>query len=281
MQEKEFKTTALKQISTHKKRDMMKEINIITHNKVDLSNSLLIVAFPTVGLVSIISARFIVESLKLEEIGSIESPYLIPATAIHDGIPLPPVRIFAGRKTCGPNVSCSQLVIILSEFMPPWEIMIPLTDAIIDWAQQKKCKYIVTLEGINIVDEEALAKPNVYGLGTTTATRDLLNQFHIEESNDGLITGISGVLLYKAVQKKLDMLCFLSEVHVSYPDSRNAGRLLEKLNFLIPDIKIDPKPLYIEAELIEHTIQTFMQQAKTTAEHMQRNGSDVIPRMYG
>jgi uncharacterized protein len=260
---------------------MMKEIEIITHNKADLSNSLLIVAFPTVGLVSIISARFMVDTLKLEEIGSIESPYLIPATVIHNGIPLPPARIYAGRKTCGPNGSCSQLVIILSEFMPPWEIMVPLTETIISWAQQKKCKYIVTLEGITVVGEKITAKPSVYGLGTTKATRDLLNQFHIEESKDGLITGISGVLLYKAVQKKLDMLCFLSEVHVSYPDSRSAGRLLEKINFLIPDIKIDPKPLYIEAESIEHTIQTFMQQAKTTTEHMQRKGSDAIPRMYG
>lgn len=259
----------------------MKEIDIITHNKIDLSNSLLIVAFPTVGLVSIISARFMVDTLKLEEIGSIESPYLIPATVIHDGKLLPPVRIYAGRKTCGPNGSCSQLVIILSEFMPPWEIMIPLADSIIAWTQQNKCKYIVTLEGTNAVVEKAAANPSVYGLGTTKATRDLLNEFHIEESKEGLITGISGVLLYKSVQKKLDMLCFLSEVHVSYPDSRSAGRLLEKINFLIPDIKIDPKPLYIEAESIEHTIQTFMQQAKTTAEHMQRKGMDAIPRMYG
>lgn len=259
----------------------MKDIEIITHNKVDLSNSLLIVAFPTVGLVSIITARFIIDTLKLEEIGSIDSPYLIPATVIHHGKPLPPVRLYAGKRTCGPNGSCSQLAVIVSEFMPPWELMIPLADSIITWAQQKKCKYIVTLEGTNAISEKTPANPSVYGLGTTNVTKNLLNQFHIEESEEGLITGVSGVLLYRAVQRKFDMLCFLSEVHVSYPDSRSAGRLLEKLNLLIPDIKIDPEPLYIEAESIEHMIQTFMQQAKTTSEHMQRKGMDAIPRMYG
>jgi len=63
---------------------MKEEIEVITHTNVDLSNSMLIVAFPTVGLVSVIAGRFI----DLEEIGSgiplwmmvIESPYNAPAT---------------------------------------------------------------------------------------------------------------------------------------------------------------------------------------------------------
>lgn len=259
----------------------MKDIEVRIHSRFDLTNSMLIVAFPTMGLVSVISARFMIDTLKLEEIGSIDSPYLIPATVVHQGVPLPPVRIYAGKKICGPNGSCSQLAVILSEFMPPWEITIPLAESIIAWAQQTKCKYIVTLEGTNAIGEKASTNPSVYGLGTTPAMRNLLKQYHIEESEEGLITGISGVILYKGVQRKIDVLCFLSEVQVSYPDSRSAGRLLEKLNLFIPDIKIDPEPLYAEAESIEKMIQSFMQQAKTTSEHMQRKGMDVMPRMYG
>jgi len=260
---------------------MKEDIEIVTHTKTDLSNSMLIVAFPTVGLVSLIAGRFVVDALDLEEIGSIESPYNTPATVIHKGIPLPPVRIYAGKKTCGPNGTCSQLVVILSEFMPAWEMMNPMAEAILLWARQNRCKYIVTLEGTNAVGEKSSSNPKVFGLGSTLAMRELLKKYEIEESEEGLITGVTGVLLYKSVQLKLDVLSLLSEVHVSYPDSRGAGRLLEKLNLLLPEIKIDPEPLYKEAETIEHMIQKFMQHAKTTSEHMQRKGMDAIPRMYG
>jgi uncharacterized protein len=229
----------------------------------------------------LIAGRFVVEALDLEEIGSIESPYVTPVTVIHKGIPLPPVRIYAGKKKCGPNGTCSQLVVILSEFMPAWELMTPLAETILCWARQNKCKYIVTLEGTDAVGEKTSSNPKVFGLGITLAMRELLKKYQIEENEEGLITGVTGVLLYKGVQSKLDVLCLLSEVHVSYPDSRGAGRLLEKLNLFLPEIKIDPEPLYKEAEAIEHMVQKFMQQASATSEHMQRKGMDAIPRMYG
>ncbi len=260
---------------------MKEEIEVVTHTKIDLSNSMLIVAFPTVGLVSLIASRFIIDTLDLEEVGSFESPYFVPATVIHKGIPLPPVRIYVGKKKCGPNGSCNQLAIILSEFMPAWEIMKPLAETILTWAQQNKCKYIVTLEGSDAVGEKPSSAPKVFGLGSTVEMRELLKKYKIDESEEGVITGISGLLLYKGVQSNLHVLSLLSEVHVSYPDSRAAGRLLEKLNLLLPEIKIDPEPLYKEAETIERMTQKFMQQTKTSSERMQRKGMDAIPRMYG
>ena len=50
---------------------MEKDIQIIEYKEVDLSNSILIEAFPTVGLVSSIAGHFIIDQLKLEEIGTI------------------------------------------------------------------------------------------------------------------------------------------------------------------------------------------------------------------
>ena len=50
---------------------MKEEIEVVTHSKVDLSDSMLIVAFPTVGLVSVIAGRFVIDALDLEEIGSL------------------------------------------------------------------------------------------------------------------------------------------------------------------------------------------------------------------
>ena len=44
----------------------MDDITIYEYEKMDLSNSMLLIAFPTVGLISSIAGNYIVESLKLK-----------------------------------------------------------------------------------------------------------------------------------------------------------------------------------------------------------------------
>jgi uncharacterized protein len=252
----------------------MKDIELIEYKEIDLSNSMLVVAFPTVGLISSIAGRFIIDSLKLDEMGAIISRYFMPATVIHNSYPSPPVRIYAGKKTCGLNGSCDQLVVIISEFMPPWDIVKPLVDEIFNWAKKKGCKIIVTLEGTNAIDAKKL---NVFGIGSTPKMKDILKKYNIEEVKEGMITGDSGVLLYEGARLKRDVICLLAEAHASYPDSRAAGLLLEKLDKILPEMKIDPEPLYKKAEEIENRIRAFMKQSKPSAPTV----SQLPSQMYG
>jgi len=238
------------------------DIEVIEYKEVDLSNSMLVVAFPTVGLISSIAGRFIIDSLKLDEIGAIISRYFMPATVIHNSVPSPPVRIYAGKKACGLDGSCDQLAVIISEFMPSWDIIKPLVDEILIWSEKKGCKMIVTLEGMHVVD---VKKPKAYGVGSTPEMKKILREYNIEEIQDGMITGDTGVFLYEGARLKRDVLCLLAEAHASYPDSRAAGILLENLDKMLPEIKIDLEPLYKQAEDIENKIKAFMKQSKPTA----------------
>ena len=241
---------------------MEEEIQIIEYKEVDLSNSILIEAFPTVGLVSSIAGHFIVEQLKLEEIGMISSRYFMPAAIIHKGVPSPPVRIYAGKKICGATGSCDQIAIIISEFMPPVNIIKPVADEILSWAQKKKCSYIVNFEGTHGLDPK---KPKTFGVATTQKMKDILKKYNIDETQEGMITGITGVLLFEGVRLKRDIICLLAEAHASYPDSRAAALLVETLDRMLPEIELDTKPLYKEAEEIEQKIRAFIKQAQPTA----------------
>lgn len=242
----------------------MKDLEIIEYKEVDLSNSLLVVTFPTVGLISSIAGHFIIDTLKLEEIGAIVSKEFIPATVIHKSKPSPPVRIYAGEKECGPDGTCEQLAVIISEFMPPYSIIKPLADSILEWAENKGCKTVVALEGTHAVGEKK-KKLKVYGVGSNIKMKNFLKKYKIEETQEGMITGVTGVLLYEGVLMQRDVICLLSEAHSSFPDSRAAGNLLKKLDVMLPEIKIDPKPLYKEAKKIEEQIKKFMEQSKPTA----------------
>lgn len=261
-------------ISSFEGVESVEDIELIEYKDVDLSNSMLITAFPTVGLVSYIAGRFIIDSLKLEEIGTISSRYFMPATVIHNSLPSPPVRIYAGKKMCGLDGSCDQLVVIISEFMPSWDIIKPLVDEILAWSKKKGCKIIVTLEGTHAVDAKKL---KVFGVGSTPKMKEVLKNYNIEEVKEGMITGDTGVLLYEGARLKRDIICLLAEAHASYPDSRAAGMLLEKLDKMLPEIDIDPEPLYKDADEIEKKLRAFMEQSKPTAPSLPHTPS----QMYG
>jgi uncharacterized protein len=242
----------------------MDDIELIEYKKEDLSQSMLVVAFPTVGLISSIAGHFIIDTLKLEEIGAITSREFMPATVIHRSKPSPPVRIYAGKKKCGPEGKCEQLTVIISEFMPPYNIIKPLADKILDWAEEKGIEPIVALEGTHAVGPKK-KDMKVYGVGSNKDMKKILKNYKIKETIEGMITGVNGVLLYEGVLQRLNVMCLLSEAHTQYPDSRAAGNLLKKLDIMLPEIKIDPEPLYKEAEEIEKKIRQFMEQSKPTA----------------
>jgi uncharacterized protein len=157
------------------------------------------------------------------------------------------------------------------------EIIKPLADKILKWSKEKKCKTIVALEGTHAIGDINKKKPKVYGLASTDEMKDLLKRYKIDQTKEGMITGLTGVLLYQGVLMKRNVLCLLAEAHASYPDSRATGSLLEKLDVMLPEIKIDPEPLYKEAEEIEKKIRKFMEQSKPTAPTINTSPS----QMYG
>ena len=75
---------------------VLEEIHM--YEDVDLTNSMLIDGFPTVGLVSTIVSSYIVDALNLQRVGGIISKEFPPASVVVGGVPSPPMRIYAGPK---------------------------------------------------------------------------------------------------------------------------------------------------------------------------------------
>lgn len=256
----------------------MKDISIIEHTQKDLSNSLLVVAFPTVGLVSSIAGYYIIKSLKLEEIGVIISDKFSPTTVIYNGRPSAPVRIYAGKKKCGPKNECDQIAVIISEFLPPFESIKLLSDSILEWAEEKKCRYVIGLEGTHAENSPKDDASEIIGVISTDSLQSVLKEYDIKQSKEGMITGVMGVMLYSAALRNQDLMCLLASAHAKFPDSRAAAYLVEKLDRMLPGIKIDTKPLFEEAEDIEKLIRKHMKQSKPTAPPV----NPPIPKeMYG
>jgi uncharacterized protein len=257
--------------------DKMSKIEIVEYKKKDLTNSLVIVAFPTVGLIGSIVSNFIITNLKLELIAGIVSDDFYPAAIITDGIPTPPVRIFAGENVCGPNDECDQLVVITSELPIRTAAFSPLADKIIEWCKQKKVKIITSIEGINSQNPLEDDKLEVFHAVSNKEAAEQLKDLSSKSFDTGMVSGLSGLLLYKGNLRNFSVSCFLTEAHAEYPDSRSAAEVLKVLDKMVPQIKMDPKPLLKEAEEIEERVKKALAQVKPMAP---AELPDTPPGMY-
>lgn len=255
----------------------MAEIKLHEYKKKDIENAMVIISFPTVGLISTIVANFLVSNLKLERIAAFISDDFYPAAVIQDGVPTPPVRIFAGDNVCGPADSCDQLVVVASELPIKTASYTALADKIINWCRERKCKVVVTIEGVNSqnpIDDEV----KVFHVGSNEEAIKQLKGLPTEPLESGMVSGLSGLLLYKGNLEDFSVACLLSEAHLEFPDSRSAAAVLNVIDKMIPQIKMDPEPLLKQAEVIEEQIKKAMSQIKPmTPEEL----PETPPGMYG
>ncbi len=228
------------------------DIEIHEIHKMDLKGAVILDGFPSVGLVSTIVTNYIVDTLKLRQIGVVDSMYFPTVSLIRGAEPHNPVRIYGGE------VNGRKIGVFISEFSPPGVMIKAVASSILQWAIDQRADMIITPEGL-IVDSMP-EKPAVYGIGSTKRAMSLLPE-SIQVFEEGVISGVTGVLLNEGKKRDFDVLALLSEAHTDYPDARAAARIIEAMNAIIPEMNIDPEPLYEEAEKIEKHLEEIRAQA--------------------
>lgn len=254
----------------------MEEVEINEMRRIDLEGATVIDGFPSVGLVSSIATNYLIKLLGMSEIGVMDSDGFPHVTLVREAVPLSPVRIYAGQRTEGGEL----LVAFASEFQSPPELIRPISRTLINWAIERKCKMIISPEGL-VVDPELKEKAElsdlVFGIGSTPHARDLLNRNHFQTFDEGVITGVAGMLLIEGLAKDFDVITLLAEAHPDFPDARAAALVLEAMDDLILGMDFDAKPLYEEAQRIEAKLKDV--QAHAVAQRIPKP-APIKPDMY-
>ncbi len=265
----------------------MEEIRIYELKRLDLRNAAVIDGFPSVGLVSTITANYLIGILKMEQIRILDSIHFPTVSVVRNSEPLNPVRIYAKSQVKNDE---KQVVVFISEFQPPPNLIKMIASTILDWMIEQGCKLLISPEGLVIdrgevssmeEEEEETPKNEVeeleaYGIGSTENARKLLGEYKIQQFQEGVISGVAGVLLNEGKRRGFDVISLLAEARPNYPDARAAARVIEAIDKILLHMTIDVKPLYREAEGIEARIMSMQQQAKTPSKK-----KAPIPQMYG
>ena len=250
------------------------EVEIVEFEDIDLKGATVISGFPSIGLVSTIVANYLIDALNLKQIGALDSPHFPTLSVVHTGEPLSPVRIYSGGLENGDKIA-----VFVSEFKPKPNLINSLSDTIMKWVKEKACAVLISPEGMVVEgkasEEESAAE--AYAIGSTERARIMLGEKHISEFKNGIIAGVSGVLLNKGKHEGFDVIAILAEAHPNYPDARAAASALNVIATIL-GVEINVVPLYDEAGRIEKQLQKFHKQAKPM---VSGTGQVPQPSMYG
>ena len=131
----------------------MDEIKIYELKRMDLRGAAVIDGFPSVGLVSTITANYLIGILQMEQIGILDSIHFPTVSVVRNSEPLNPVRIYAKTKI---KEGEKQAVVFISEFQTPPNLIKLIAGTILDWMVEQGCNLLISPEGL-VIDRGEVA----------------------------------------------------------------------------------------------------------------------------
>ena len=251
------------------------DVEIVDFGEMDMSDATVIAGFPSIGMVSTIVANYLIDAFGLKQIGALDSAQFPALSVVHTGEPLSPVRIYAGKLKSGEKIA-----VFVSEFKPKPNLINSLSDTVVNWVREKGCNLLISPEGMVVDGEEGKSSEEediveAFAVGSTEEVRAVLRERNIPQFKNGIIAGVSGVLLNKGKQAGFDVIAILAEARPNIPDAGAAASALKVIASIV-GVEINVGPLYDEAERIEKQLQKFHKQAKPMV-----SGQAPQPSIYG
>jgi uncharacterized protein len=216
-----------------------KSISIVEVKNSSLKGFTFIEGFPDLGLAGTIGARYLVDKLKFEQIGFIQSPSFLPMIRIQNGVPMHPVRIYVNKK--------NKLVIVLAEQIINNDLAGTVAEAIVEWVKKKGISRVISTSGVRIPNGAS-----IYAFASNEKSKKIIKENKIEIIENGVTSGVTALLMLGLKDNNIEAFCLLGNAKNSA--DYNAAAEVVKAICKLTKISIDVKPLLNEAKVIEEAI---------------------------
>ncbi len=188
------------------------------------------------GLAGPLSVGYMIERLKMKEIGYLRSKYLPPSTVFMQGRLRHPFRFYLNED----GTICA----IICEITLRMDGLYDIASTILDWAESKGTREFVILDGVasDEHDERTFC----------AAEEDLcriMQDKGINMISQGFITGIPGSILNECLVRRIRAITLLVKANNTNPDPLAAATLIDSIN-KVYGLDIDTTELKKEKERI-------------------------------
>jgi len=205
------------------------KIEIVEEDAIDWDEPTVITGFPGPGFVGETVAMFIIDSLKMREIGHVESELIPPMLVVMGPNLRPPFRIHASEN--------ADVVVMVDNQPIPMEHHRALARRLMDWLTGKGVKEIMAVDGLPLPDETLEGR--VIGYSTSRETLSRLNGYGVLPLTGGAVTGINAALLEICREWGVPWTGLLAPTRrIGSPNWRGVASIIEVLNGML-DLGVD------------------------------------------
>ncbi len=224
--------------------------------------------FPSAGLAATVAAHYMVQVLGLPRIGRLDSDDALPLAIVQAGQAQPPIRVY-GKGA---------ITLVVSEFPPIPSSARSIAEAILDGVARRRARFVLAVDGVvspPSAGEEGAAPEAAVERSPETSPEGSLWAISAQEDPeftsmferararrpaDGVIGGVSGMLLLRGQARGIRTATLLANARAGdgVPDHRAAAALIEAIDRILPEVKIDTRPLLSQAEAIERALRAAM-----------------------
>ena len=217
--------------------------------KPSLRNPTLIAAWPGMGMLARMSADYLIQQLDAKQFAEIRSP----SNDIYSKDGMGKLSQHRHRfYYC--NGKQSDLIVCIGEIQPQTlSELKELANQVLDVAEEFGAKRVYTFAA---VPNPRDVKPRVFGVVNKPELGEFLKEKGVQlVSGDGRITGLNGLLIGIAQQRKMEGICLLCEIrYLDIPQPRSAQAVLSTLTNIL-GIEVDLSELERQAEDMEQKIE--------------------------
>lgn len=204
--------------------------------KMSFKSPIIFAGFVGPGLAGPLSVGYMIERLKMKEIGYLRSKYLPPSTVFMQGRLRHPFRFYLNDD----GTICA----IICEITLRMDGLYDIASTILDWAESKGTREFVILDGVasDEHDERTFC----------AAEEDLcriMQDKGINMISQGFITGIPGSILNECLVRRIRAITLLVKANNTNPDPLAAATLIDSIN-KVYGLDIDTTELKKEKERI-------------------------------
>jgi uncharacterized protein len=232
--------------------------------------NLLLVGFPSNGLIGTFTISYLVYHLKMKLIGEIDHPGLLPTLFIENGEIFGPIRVY----------NKDNLFVIMSDLPFDPELAHEFSETLIKFAKKNNIGKIIIVSGLNSTHRVPNA-PKAYGVVTHPKLEKILYENDIPKFLSGTIFGTDAAVISAFRATNIPVLALYCECHPFFPDPEASVYAITLLSKILK-VKIDTSEIQKKLEhlriqhrnLMEETIAALQQQAG-------KQPASKMPRIYG
>ncbi len=229
------------------------------------NEKLLIVAFPSVGLVGAFAASYLVNQLKMKDIGELEFTKISPSYLIKDG------KIYGPNRIYNKDNTYAILVGFPLNPISAYELVIKS----IEFAKNNGIAKIMIPRGLE-VGANYKKEPLTYGLTVNEFSKNLLSKYNLQIVPSATILGADASIISALKNSEFPSIVLYTTCRMMMPDDDAIVRSIQTLADVI-NVKVDTEKFEEKLEKISKENEKLIEQTKKFYEDASGRPASVPP----